>query len=222
MDKNQTNNKIGEIFEKQLPNEQVPAFIRDNISEALDASTTTEDTGKIKNSFEEGGDNEVLPAFIWSDIQGELDATATLEADWAISNKIKTSFEGKYQDDLPSNLWINVEEQLEIETVWHRVYQALNSRTRKRYWQEKGMQLGIVAMAILGLRGCGIGDGLLIRPIATEFSQPKVELLETTTNAISASRALSEKNSVNTSVEHKIVKEKIDTDVIQNPLLSDL
>ncbi len=161
MDKiDQTNNIIRESFENQLPDEQLPNFIWDNIVNELNAAptnTVAESTEKVKSSFEQGFEAATLPEFVWEDVLGELDATPTLDADLTMTNKIKTSFEANFQDKLPERLWDTVENKLEIETVWERVHKALNIRTKKRYWQEKGIQLSLVCLALLWLRGCDFG-----------------------------------------------------------------
>lgn len=152
-------NKIGESFEQQLPDELVPDFIWDNISNTLDEkNVVTESTEKIKASFEEGFTEEVVPPLLWTGIESSLTG----------GNKIKTSFEAEHQDILPENLWENVENQLEVEGVWKRVLSGLNRRTKRLYWQEKGMQFGIAALALLLLRGCDFGDWTSILPIADQ------------------------------------------------------
>lgn len=178
MAKKPQQNKIGESFEQQLPNELVPGFIWDNISTTLDSSKTPiESTEKIKASFEEGFNKEMVPPLLWNGIQSSLEQTSSFTPLTEVNNKIKTSFEAGHQDPLPENLWENVENQLEIEGVWQRVLKGLNKRTKTRYWQEKGIQFGILALAILLLRGCDFGDGLNPTPVANQSNTfAKVEL----------------------------------------------
>lgn len=168
MAKKPTQNKIGESFEQNLPDELLPDFIWDNISSALDGNKVpTESTEKIKASFEEGFDEAIVPPLLWTGIESSLDQAST-PSSLEQTNKIKTSFEAGHQDVLPENLWENVENQLEIEGVWKRVLKGLNRRTKRQYWQEKGMQFGIVALALLLLRGCDFGEWLPVPPIADE------------------------------------------------------
>lgn len=169
MAKKQQQNKIGESFEQHLPEELVPDFIWDNISNTLDNNLTpSESSEKIKTSFEEGFNEDALPLFLWQDIQSSLDQTKAAQLAENSNNKIKNSFEGGHTDALPEELWENVENQLEIEGVWKRVLKGLNKRTRRRYWQEKGMQLGIVALAVLLLRGCDFGEWTNPTPLAQQ------------------------------------------------------
>lgn len=175
MDKKQKDNKIGESFEKQPLEEQLPESIWEGIANALDAQPTKESTEKIKTSFENGFDEEPLPD-LWGTITNQL------EGQVGTNNKIKSSFENIQQGELPQNIWENVENQLEIEAVWERVYKALNKRTKKRYWQEKGIQLGIAALAVLSLRGCGIGETFMSLPVAQQVQERTVvEQVKTTT-----------------------------------------
>lgn len=168
MAKKPTQNKIGESFEQNLPDELLPDFIWDNISNALDTNKVpTESTEKIKASFEEGFDEAIVPPLLWTGIESSLDQ-ASIPSSMEQTNKIKTSFEAGHQDILPENLWENVENQLEIEGVWKRVLKGLNRRTKRQYWQEKGMQFSLVALALLLLRGCDFGEWLPIPPIANE------------------------------------------------------
>lgn len=171
-------NKIGESFEQNLPDDLVPDFIWDNISNTLDAKNVpTESTEKIKTSFEEGFNEAAVPPLLWSGIEaslGQNNVPHSIEQ----TNKIKTSFETGHQDVLPENLWENVEDQLEIEGVWKRVLKGLNKRTRRQYWQEKGMQFGIVALALLLLRGCDFGEWLPTTPIASESSVTTIKTKE--------------------------------------------
>jgi len=179
MDKLNKSNKLRESFENQNPEEQLPEFIWDNVKKELESSplaSTAKETNKIQTSFEGGFEKEVLPVFLWEDIVGELDATSTLDTDEIATNKIKSSFESNVQDKLPTHLWDSVEDKLEIETVWKKVHKALNQRTRKRYWQEKGMQLSLVVLAMLWLRGCDFGDTFTTQPVA--YSNETIELAE--------------------------------------------
>jgi len=162
-------NKIGESFEQNFPNELVPDFIWDNISNTLDRySGAIEHTEKIKTSFEAGFEEAILPPLLWTDIQASLDSKTTLHSATGSDNKIKTSFETKEEELLPEDFWEKVETQLEIEGVWKRVLKGLNRRTKKAYWQEKGMQLGIAALALLLLRGCDLGAFSKQNPMANE------------------------------------------------------
>ncbi|WMX14602.1 hypothetical protein [Aureispira sp. CCB-E] len=171
MAKKQQQNKIGESFEQHLPDELVPDFIWNNISSALDkAPAMEESTEKIKSSFEKGFEQEALPVFLWDNIESSLNHASFLEESVENENKIKASFEEGFQDTIPDNLWENVENQLEIEGVWQRVLKRLNKNTRRRYWQEKGMQLGILALAVLLLRGCDFGQWSTITPIAQKVN----------------------------------------------------
>ena len=169
MAKKPPQNKIGESFEQNISNELVPDFIWDNISSTLDSSKIpTESTEKIKASFEEGFDEAVVPPLLWTGIQSSLEQGSTLNPPIGSDNKIKTSFEAGHQDIIPENLWENVENQLEIEGVWERVLKGLNRRTKRQYWQEKGIQLSIAALALLLLRGCDFGEWTTITPIANQ------------------------------------------------------
>lgn len=187
----QTKNKIGESFEQHLPNELVPDFIWDNISNTLDTNKIpTESTEKIKASFEDGFEEDALPPLLWNGIQSSLDQTKILDASTEPDNKIKTSFEAGHQDLLPDDLWGNVENQLEIEGVWQRVRKGLNKRTKRRYWQEKGIQFSLVVMAILSLRGCDLGEWQSTSPIAIQSStSAKVDLQPQPTKSISATNS---------------------------------
>ncbi|BDS13964.1 hypothetical protein [Aureispira anguillae] len=174
MDRHPTNNKIGESFEKQTPDDQVPEFIWDNIANELaKGSLPVESAEKIKTSFETGFDDEDLPDSLWEGVASQLEQKSSL-------NKIKSSFEGSYTKDVPKHIWENVEDQLEIDAVWQRIHKVLNRRTRKGYWREKSAQLGIAILVVLWLRGCGIGEEL-INPIAYQ-SEPSttVEYVKTT------------------------------------------
>jgi hypothetical protein len=169
MAKKEQQNKIGESFEQNLPDELVPDFIWDKISTTLDASKIpTESTEKIKTSFEEGFNEAAVPPLLWTGIESSLEQTSALNASTESNNKIKTSFEAGHQDIIPENLWGNVENQLEIEGVWRRVLKGLNRRTKRQYWQEKGIQLSIAALALLLLRGCDFGEWSSTAPLANE------------------------------------------------------
>ena len=172
MAKKEQQNKIGESFEHGLPDELVPDFIWDNISSALETTTVPtegeESAEKIKTSFEEGVEEAVVPPLLWTGIQSSLEEATALHSLTESNNKIKTSFEAGHQDLIPENLWENVENQLEIEGVWQRVLKGLNKRTKRAYWQEKGMQLGIAALALLLLRGCDFGEWSSTTPLANE------------------------------------------------------
>ncbi|MFT5647231.1 MAG: hypothetical protein ACI976_001920 [Aureispira sp.] len=181
MAKKPQQNKIGESFEQNLPDELVPDFIWDNISNTLDSNNipteSTESVEKIKASFEEGFDDAVVPPLLWTGIQSSLDHASTLNPSTESDNKIKTSFEVGHQDIIPENLWENVENELEVEGVWKRVLTGLNRRTKRKYWQEKGMQLSIAALALLLLRGCDFGEWSTTTPIANQSnSTTKVDL----------------------------------------------
>jgi hypothetical protein len=167
----QPKNKIGESFEQHLPDESVPDFIWNNISNTLDNSKIpAESTKKIKASFEDGFEEDALSPLLWNGIQSSLDQSSTLSSSTEPNNKIKTSFEAGHQDLLPEDLWENVENKLEIEGVWQRVRKGLNKRAKRRYWQEKGIQFSILVMAILSLRGCDLGEGQSSSPIANQSS----------------------------------------------------
>lgn len=178
MAKKPQQNKIGESFEQSLPDELVPDFIWDNISNTLDRNNIpTESTEKIKASFEEGFDDAVLPPLLWTGIQSSLEKNSALNSSTGSENKIKTSFEAGHQDVIPEDLWGNVENELEVEGVWKSVLKGLNRRTKRKYWQEKSMQFGIVALALLLLRGCDFGEWATITPIANQSDNTtKVDL----------------------------------------------
>lgn len=184
MAKKPQQNKIGESFEQSIPDELVPDFIWDNISNILDSNKiptegteSVESVEKIKASFEEGFDDAVLPPLLWTGIQSSLEQASTLNPFMGSDNKIKTSFETGHQDIIPENLWKNVENELEVEGVWKRVLTGLNRRTKRKYWQEKGMQLGIAALALFLLRGCDFGEWTTTTPIAKQYnSTAKVDL----------------------------------------------
>lgn len=168
----QTKNKVGESFEQHLPDEEVPAFIWDNISNELDKASAAvngeEKTEKVKVSFEQGVEKVVLPELLWDNIADALDKNAIS------SNKIKTSFEKQYDEKAPEVVWDDVENQLEIETVWERVHKVLDKRTRARYWREKAIQFSLAALAILWLRGCGIGEYIPTLP-SSDFAEQTIE-----------------------------------------------
>lgn len=120
---------------------------------------------KIGESFEQDFPNELVPDFIWDNISNALDRpTEPLES----TEKIKASFEAGHEDLLPENLWGNLENQLEVEGVWKRVLKGLNRRTKRQYWQEKGVQFGIAALVLLLLRGCDFGEWSSLSPIANQ------------------------------------------------------
>ena len=168
----QTKNKIGESFEQHLPDEDVPAFIWDNISSELDKTSAAvngeEKVEKVKASFEHGVEKAVLPELLWDNIVDALDENTIS------SNKIKTSFEKQYDEKAPEVIWDDVENQLEIETVWERVHKVLDKRTRARYWREKAIQFSLAALVILWLRGCGIGEYIPTLP-SSEFAEQTIE-----------------------------------------------
>jgi hypothetical protein len=183
MAKNPQQNKIGESFEQNLPDELVPDFIWDNISNTLDSSKIpTESTEKIKASFEEGFEEAVVPPLLWTGVQSSLEQASALNSSTGSDNKIKTSFEAGHQDIIPENLWENVETQLEIEGVWKRVLKGLNRRTKRQYWQEKGIQFGIAALALLLLRGCDFGEWTTVTPLANQSNVTAKVDLETEQN----------------------------------------
>jgi hypothetical protein len=172
MDKLKKTNKLRESFQNNLPEEQLPDFIWDNVKKELNNSSMvppSDKMNKIQKSFEGGFEKEVLPTSLWEDIVGDLDAVSTLDADQTTKNNIKSSFENNMQDKLPSHLWGSVQDKLEVETVWKKVRKALNQRTRKRYWQEKGIQLSLVVLAMLWLRGCDVGGTFTTQPVAYPY-----------------------------------------------------
>lgn len=209
MAKKQQQNKIGESFEQQLPDELVPDFIWDNIANTLDKhKIPTESTEKIKSSFEEGFKEEILPPFLWNNIQSSLEQANPSSPLTEGNNKIKSSFEEGHQDLLPENLWENVENQLEIEGVWQRVLKKLNGRTKRRYWQEKGMQFGILALAILLLRGCDFGEWSSPTPIASQSNTAtKVEVHTQEPSIVSVHSSLPNTITTSKSSEKKASKQ---------------
>jgi hypothetical protein len=124
---------------------------------------------KLRESFENYSNSEEVPEFLWDNLKEELDEISADRNE--VNNKIKSSFESITPDKDAGDLWPDVENRLEIETVWKKVRKKLNRRTRLRYWQEKSMQLGIAALAIFWVRGCGVPEPFNTSHYAHTISQ---------------------------------------------------
>lgn len=208
MDKsNRPYNRLKSSFEEGYDDAVAPTDGWDAVLKKLNKGSTQESAEKVKQSFEESVEQEMVVPPLWDAIAKKLDQTPIAGAS---SNKIKESFEWQYQEKVPDNLWDTVEDQLEIETVWTGVEKALNRRSKWIYWREKGMQLGIVALLILWLRGCGVGEYMPI-PVDTNYAEQtsyqknynssnKQEASAVATNK-AATYSLSKVNSSNKDVE---------------------
>lgn len=212
MDKLDKNNKIRESFENNLPDDLPPDLLWENFSKQLDNASSEETAEKVKESFEHGFEQELLPVFLWSDIAEKLDQQTVSEG-----YKIKESFEEAYKNELPLDRWDELENQLEVETVWKKVHTNLNQNTKKHYWREKAMQLGIAVLAIFWLRGCGVGEPF-IKHFVTEPPQntivsttPISENQENVLNSNTIIENQNKENNSNSKPEKSLIEDNLKT-----------
>lgn len=151
MDKHRPN-KISKSFEEQHDEAFFDAQLPDlwgAISNELDQATPAEGH-TIKESFETQHDDqtieEALPTLLWSNIAEQLDRPE--------GHIVKESFEALDSPEPSNAIWQAVETQLEIESVWKNIRNILDQRTRLRYWRDKLIQVSLVALALLWIRGC--------------------------------------------------------------------
>ena len=124
-------NRLKQSFEEGFDDAVAPVDGWDAVLKGLENSGTAEESAeKVKQSFEEIAENETSVPPLWSAIATELDKASHATT----NNKIKASFEEQYQENAPDNLWDNVENQLEIESVWDEVKIVLDRRSRWVYW----------------------------------------------------------------------------------------
>ena len=123
---------------------------------------------KLRESFENYSNSEQVPEFLWDNLKEELNEISAGRNE--VNNKIKSSFELVTPVQDFGDLWPDVENRLEVETVWKKVRKKLKRRTRLRYWQEKSMQLGIAALAVFWVRGCGVPESFTTSPYVHTIS----------------------------------------------------
>ncbi len=158
MDKSQ-HARLKQVFEQAAEQDAqahpLPEQQWESIAQKLAATAPSESAQQIQQAFENQASPELPPVNLWGNIAEQLD-----------QNKIKESFEEQPAPLAPVAVWNDIEQQLEIESIWKRVHKALEKRTRWMYWREKAVQASLVLLVLLWLRGCDLG-GEPIPPIAT-------------------------------------------------------
>lgn len=148
MDKSQ-HNKLSQIFEQAAEQEAQANPLPEQLWQkiAQDLSASTEATNSIQQAFEEQELPELPPIDLWGNIAQGLN-----------DNKIKQSFEEEASPVVPTAVWNDIEQQLEIETVWKKIHKALDRRSSWLYWREKAVQGSLILLLLLWWKGCEQGE----------------------------------------------------------------
>lgn len=170
MDKSQ-HSKLSRAFEQAAEQEALahplPDQLWDSIAQDLLANTPVESAERIQQAYEEQATTALPPANLWDNIAKGLG-----------NNKIKESFETKESLVVPTAIWNDIEEQLEIESVWKKVQKALDQRTNWLYWREKMLQGSLLLLILLWLRGCEWeqqpAEPIASEPVAANTANHKV------------------------------------------------
>lgn len=171
MDKRRLN-KINKSFDQQYDDAFLNAQLPDLwgvISEGLEQAPTSEGH-TIKDSFEGEHDDvsieAALPTTLWATIAQGLHRSE--------GYTIKDSFEGGDSPELTNSIWYAVKEELEIESVWKNIQHFLDRRTQVYYWRDRLVQVSLVTLALLWIRGCYSDFRPIdpIQPVATTIAQP--------------------------------------------------
>lgn len=147
MDKSQ-HNKLAQIFEQAAEQEAqanpLPEQLWQQIAQEL--TPPVEAANSIQQAFEEQELSALPPVDVWNNIAQGLG-----------ENKIKESFEKEVSPIAPEAVWDDIEKQLEIESVWKRVHQALDKHTNWLYWRKKAAQGSLLLLLLLWWKGCDQG-----------------------------------------------------------------
>ncbi|MGH1335536.1 MAG: hypothetical protein ACRBFS_05355 [Aureispira sp.] len=162
MDKSQ-HSKLTQVFEQAAEQEAQAHPLQEqlwqNIVQELSTPPLEEPSERLQKAFEEQEVPALPPVDLWGNIAEGLD-----------QNKIKESFEEQTIPAAPAAVWEDIEQQLEIETVWKRIHKALDKRTSWLYWREKAVQGSLVLLVLLWLRGCDWGEQpppqVVVNPVA--------------------------------------------------------
>lgn len=150
MDKSQ-HSKLTKVFEQAAEQEAqanpLPEQLWQNIAQELSTTPPVESGKRIQKAFEEQSTPALPPVDLWGNIAEGLN-----------QNKVKESFEGQTVPAAPAAVWEDIEQQLEIETVWKKIHKALDKRSNWLYWREKAVQGSLVLLVLLWLRGCDWGE----------------------------------------------------------------
>lgn len=148
MDKSQ-HNKLSQIFEQAAEQEAqanpLPEQLWQQIAQEL--TPPVESANSIQQAFEGQELPELPPVNLWNNIAQGLE-----------ENKIKESFEQENSSIAPEAIWNDIEQQLEIESVWKRVHQALDKHTNWLYWRKRAAQGSLLLLLLLWWKGCDQGQ----------------------------------------------------------------
>lgn len=172
--------KDDQHFDKQLQQKlnarivPAPKELWSSIADGLDQAA--EQDAQLDQSLQEQFTSfeHKAPLGLWGAIEGELTSPPALDEDALLDEKVRESYE--QPQAAPEQIWYNIDQQLNVDTIWRKMQPGLNHLRKAYLWRKRLRQLSMAAVFLLLIRGCGLHilPDFNQQPITVEVNQQAI------------------------------------------------